>query len=46
MQELMNLFLEKSVRNNSNIIYAQAYEDDLLKAEFKRFPQKTRLNVW
>ncbi len=46
MQELMDLFLEKSVRNNSNIIYAQAYEDDLLKAEFKRFPQKTRLNVW
>ena len=46
MQELMDLFLKKSREKHSNIIYAQAYEDGVLKAEYKLFPVKTRLNIW
>ena len=46
MQELMDLFLKKSKEKHSNIIYAQAYKNGILKAEYKLFPVKTRLNVW
>lgn len=46
MQELMDLFLKKSKEKHSNIIYAQAYKNGILKAEYKLFPIKTRLNVW
>lgn len=46
MKEFMDLFLKKSAENHSNIIYVQAYENGRLEAEYKRFPVKTRLNVW
>lgn len=46
MKEFLDLFLEKSKRNDSNIIYVQMYQNDELKAEYRRFPVKTRLNTW
>ena len=46
MQEILDIFLEKSKQHHSNIIYAQIYKNDLLKEEFRLFPVKTRLNIW
>ena len=46
MKELLELFLEKSKKHNSNIIYTQMYQNGELKAEYRRFPVKTRLNIW
>ena len=45
MQEILDIFLEKSKQHHSNIIYAQIYKNDLLKEEFRLFPVKTRLNI-
>ena len=46
MQEILDIFLEKSKHHHSNIIYAQIYKNDVLKEEFRLFPVKTRLNIW
>lgn len=46
MELLMNDFLQRSKMHSSNIIYAQIYENGSLKAEYKRFPVKTRLGIW
>lgn len=46
MQEILDIFLEKSKQHHSNIIYAQIYKNDVLKEEFRLFPVKTRLNIW
>ena len=45
MQEILDIFLEKSKHHHSNIIYAQIYKNDVLK-EDRLFPVKTRLNIW
>ena len=31
MQEILDIFLEKSKQHHSNIIYAQIYKNDVLK---------------
>lgn len=46
MQKLLNLFLQKAAARNANVIYVQLYEEDRLKAEYRRLPAKTRLNTW
>lgn len=46
MKELLDLFLEKSRVHQSNIIYTQIYRNDILEAEYRLFPTKTRLNIW
>ena len=35
MQEILDIFLEKSKHHHSNIIYAQIYKNDVLKEEFQ-----------
>ena len=37
MQEILDIFLEKSKHHHSNIIYAQIYKNDVLKEEFSLF---------
>ncbi|MGN0509963.1 MAG: serine hydrolase domain-containing protein [Lachnospiraceae bacterium] len=46
MKELLQNFLKCSEESHSNIIYVQMYQGNELKAEYQRFPMKTRLNVW
>lgn len=46
MQKVLHSFLERSHKHNSNIIYAQMYQNSFLEAEYRRFPVKTRLNLW
>ena len=46
MNTLMNDFLRRSKLHDSNIIYVQMYKNGILKAEYKRFPVKTRLEIW
>ncbi len=41
MQEILDIFLEKSKHHHSNIIYAQIYKNDVLKEEFRLFPVKS-----
>ena len=39
MQEILDIFLEKSKQHHSNIIYAQIYKNDVLK-EVEKILQK------
>ena len=39
MQEILDIFLEKSKHHHSNIIYAQIYKNDVLKEEFRSAEQ-------
>lgn len=46
MKALLDLFLEKSKKHHSNIIYTQMYQNGTLETEYRLFPMSTRLNVW
>ncbi len=46
MEELLRNFMRCSEESRSNIIYVQMYQENELKAQYRRFSTKTRLNVW
>lgn len=46
MKELLQKFMLQCEERKSNIIYVQMYHNNELKAEYSRFPVKTRLNIW